>query len=148
MNRLIGIVALSLTATTVLHAQIRMRTGFTNPYNTCQSVTLGLHGGPAGIVSIVRQVDPLSPEALAGLRPGDTIVVMNGTALGRPLAAGSPRCGGTPPATRTCMTCAGRAVRAASRSSSANGVRCRLTAQRRAWMGARLGASAGRGSCP
>src|SRR4051794_34443809 len=78
MNRLIGVAALSLTATTVLHAQIRMRTGFSNPYNTCQSVTLGLRGGPAGITSFVRQLDPLSPEALAGLRPGDTIVVMNG----------------------------------------------------------------------
>src|SRR4051812_2837766 len=90
MNRLIGAAALSLTATTVLHAQITMRTRFSNPYNTCHGVILGVRGGPQGTVSFVRQLDPLSPEALAGLRTGDTIVVMDGIGLGGPRLAGSP----------------------------------------------------------
>lgn len=90
MDRLIGAVVLSLTATTVLHAQRTIQTGFSNPYNTCQGVILGVRGGTAGTVSFVRQLDPLSPEALAGLRTGDTIVVMNGIVLGGPRPAGSP----------------------------------------------------------
>jgi membrane-associated protease RseP (regulator of RpoE activity) len=90
MNRLIGAVALSLTATAILHAQRSMQGGFSNPYNTCQTVILGVHGSTDGTVSFVRQLDPLSPEALAGLRAGDTIVAMNGIALGRPRPAGSP----------------------------------------------------------
>jgi S1-C subfamily serine protease len=87
MDRLIGAVVLSLTATTVLHAQT-MQTGFANPHNTCQGVVLGVRGGPDGTVTFVRQLDPLSPEAQAGLRTGDTLVVMNGTVLGGPLPAG------------------------------------------------------------
>lgn len=89
MDRLIGAVALSLAATTGLSAQRTIQTGFSNPYNTCQGVILGVRGGAAGTVSFVRQLDPLSPEALAGLRTGDTIVVMNGIELGR-RPAGSP----------------------------------------------------------
>ena len=90
MNRLIGVAALTLTAGTVLHAQTITRTGFSNPYNTCQGVILGVRGGPGGTVSFVRHVDPMSPEALAGLRTGDTIAVMNGIVLGSPRPTGSP----------------------------------------------------------
>jgi hypothetical protein len=89
MDRLIAAVVMSLTVTTAVHAQGTIPTGFGNPYNTCQGVILGVRGGPDGTVSFVRQLDPLSPEALAGLRTGDTIVAMNGIAVGVPRPAGS-----------------------------------------------------------
>ena len=89
MDRLIGAIALSVTAATVVHAQA-MQTGFSNPYNTCQGVILGIKGSAASMLAFVRRLDPLSPEALAGLRSGDTVAVMNGIPLDRPLPDGSP----------------------------------------------------------
>jgi hypothetical protein len=89
MNRFIGACGLSLTATMVVHAQTTPRPRFSNPYPTCHGTTVGLAMGAGGTLSVVRGLDPLSPEALAGLRTGDTIVTMNGFVLGHPLPAGT-----------------------------------------------------------
>ena len=89
MNRVVAAFAPLLTATMVLHAQTTVRTRFSNPYQTCHGTTVGLVGGTVGMLSLVRDLDPLSPEALAGLRSGDTIVTMNGFFTGRPLPAGT-----------------------------------------------------------
>jgi S1-C subfamily serine protease len=78
MNRVIAALALSLTATMVAHAQ-GMPTRFSNPYQTCHGTTVGLSPITDGMIPVVRGLDPRSPEGIAGMRSGDTIVTLNGS---------------------------------------------------------------------
>jgi hypothetical protein len=90
MKKLISALALTLAFGVELHAQAAPRAKFSNPYSTCHGTTIGMAMSSAGLtLSVVHDIDPMSPEGLAGLQKGDTIVTMNGFSEGRPLPAGT-----------------------------------------------------------